>query len=192
MSSAVTGMIAPDPSPAGPLPVADDAARGAAPAAVSVTFAYDAWAEAGFDAAASAQTAVRLALKRGGVDGVADAEIAVTLTDDAAQRELNRIYRSQDKPTNVLAFPGADPREIRPPGMPLLLGDVVLAWPTVQREADEQGKSVADHFTHLIVHGTLHLLGYDHQAPVEAAVMEGREIAILAELGVPDPYRDTI
>lgn len=75
---------------------------------------------------------------------------------------------------------------------PVLLGDVVLAFETVAREADEQGKPLADHLSHLTVHGVLHLLGYDHATPAEAGIMEALETAILAQLGVPDPYRDTI
>jgi probable rRNA maturation factor len=79
-----------------------------------------------------------------------------------------------------------------PDGAPLLLGDVVLAFETVCREATEQDKPLADHLRHLVVHGVLHLLGHDHENAAEAAIMEAREIAILAELGVPNPYRDTI
>jgi len=79
-----------------------------------------------------------------------------------------------------------------PPGAPLLLGDVVLALETVRREAAEQNKPLADHLRHLVVHGVLHLLGYDHADAAGAAAMEAREIAILAELGVPNPYRDTM
>ena len=116
----------------------------------------------------------------------------ITLTDDGEQRRLNRTWRGKDAPTNVLAFPAADPAAAPPPGAPCLLGDVVLALGTIRREAAEQDKPFIDHLRHLVVHGVLHLLGHDHQSPAEAAAMEAREIAILAELGVPDPYRDTI
>ena len=105
---------------------------------------------------------------------------------------LNSDWRGIDRPTNVLAFPGWDPDAPLPAEAPLLLGDVVLARETVAREAKEQGKTVTDHLGHLVVHGVLHLLGYDHAIDAEAAVMETLETAILAELGVADPYRGTM
>ena len=118
--------------------------------------------------------------------------IGLILTDDAEQRRLNRAHRGRDMATNVLAFPAMDPAVPVPPGAPLLLGDVVLAFETVRREAAEQDKPLADHLRHLVVHGVLHLLGYDHETGVEAEAMEARECEILAALGVPDPYRDTM
>jgi probable rRNA maturation factor len=117
------------------------------------------------------------------------AVVGVILTDDAEQRRLNREYRGKDAPTNVLSFPIGD---AAPGGGTVLLGDVVLAFETVAREATEQKKPLADHLRHLVVHGVLHLLGFDHETDAEAEVMEAREAAILAGLGVPDPYRDTI
>ena len=114
----------------------------------------------------------------------------VTLADDDAQQALNRTWRGKDEPTNVLAFPAADWRAPHPDGAPLLLGDVVLAYETVRREAAEQEKPFADHLRHLVIHGVLHLLGYDHVDSADADAMEAREIALLAELGVPNPYRD--
>ena len=119
-------------------------------------------------------------------------EIAVNLAGAADQRRLNRDYRGHDTPTNVLAFPGWEPGMRVPPGAPLLLGDVVLACETIAHEAFEQKKSIADHLRHLVVHGVLHLLGYDHERPRKAAEMEALETSILAKLGVPDPYRDTM
>jgi probable rRNA maturation factor len=117
----------------------------------------------------------------------------VILTDDPEQRQLNRTYRCTDAPTNVLAFVLADPASDRPAAdRPVLLGDVVLAFETVEREAGEQGKPLADHLMHLVVHGVLHLLGFDHQEDGAAAAMEAREVEILQGLGVPDPYRDTM
>jgi len=114
-------------------------------------------------------------------------ELSLLLSDDAAVQELNRAWRGKDKPTNVLSFPA--PEQPGVPG-PRHLGDIVLAYETVVREAADEGKSLHDHATHLIVHGTLHLLGYDHELEVEAEIMEGLEIEALARLGVANPYRD--
>jgi probable rRNA maturation factor len=113
------------------------------------------------------------------------AEVSVLLTDDAAVQVLNREWRGVDKPTNVLSFPAEG---VSPPGAPALLGDVALAFETVAREAAAQGKPIEHHTRHLLVHGVLHLLGYDHMQDDEAERMEGRERRILAGLGVPDPY----
>lgn len=116
-------------------------------------------------------------------------EVSLLLTDDARVRELNRAWRGQDRPTNVLSFPALAAGETVPPGMPVLLGDVVLAFETVAREAAAQGKEVGAHTSHLLVHGVLHLLGHDHEDEAEADEMEALETAILARLGVADPYR---
>jgi probable rRNA maturation factor len=110
----------------------------------------------------------------------------VVLTDDAAQRALNREWRGIDKPTNVLSFP-----QIEPFGpVSGLLGDVTLARETLEREAGEMGIAFPDHLTHLVVHGVLHLLGYDHIEPADALVMEPLETQILGGLGIADPYAD--
>ena len=114
-------------------------------------------------------------------------EISIVLTDDAAIRALNRDHRGQDVPTNVLSF-GIAP-DVSEGGQPRLLGDVVLACETVSREAAAQDKSVADHFRHLVVHGVLHLRGYDHDTEEEAAIMEQIETRLLADFGITDPYR---
>ena len=113
-------------------------------------------------------------------------ELAVVLTDDAAIRLLNRDWRSKDAATNVLSFPAQQPR--RTPAPTRLLGDIVIAYETTEREARAEHKSFAHHLAHLAVHGFLHLAGYDHQADDEAAVMERLEILILAQLAIPDPY----
>ncbi|WP_439514934.1 rRNA maturation RNase YbeY [Oceanibaculum nanhaiense] len=120
----------------------------------------------------------------GCVDG--PAELAVRLTDDAELQALNRQYRGKDRPTNVLSFPGDADDAL--PGEPAPLGDLALAYGTVAREASEQGKSLADHLSHLIVHGTLHVLGYDHETEAEAAEMEALEVRILSGFGISDPY----
>jgi len=115
-------------------------------------------------------------------------EVSVVLADDALIRRLNRQWRRIDQATDVLSFPVVD--EEPPPRAPFLMGDVVLAFETVAREAQEQGKSLADHMRHLVVHGVLHLMGYDHEAPEEAERMEALETEVLARLGVADPYAD--
>jgi probable rRNA maturation factor len=115
-------------------------------------------------------------------------EVSVVLGDDALLRRLNRQWRRIDAATNVLSFPSLD-MEL-PPKAPFLLGDVVVAFETVSREAQEQGKDLADHLRHLVVHGILHLLGYDHDEPGEAEQMEALETRVLARLGVSDPYAE--
>ena len=112
----------------------------------------------------------------------APVEVTVLLADDATLRRLNRDFRGQDKATNVLAFPAAPPSE-EPAG-----GDIAVASETCAREAEEAGKPVGDHLSHLIVHGTLHLLGYDHATEADAQIMEGLERRALAGLGIADPY----
>ncbi len=120
-------------------------------------------------------------------------ELGVRLADDAAVRRLNRRYRGRDAATNVLSFPASDcaPGRLPAPqadGPPLALGDVVLAYETVRAEADAHGKPFAGHIRHLMVHGVLHLAGYDHEDDASAAAMEHLETSVLAGLGVPDPY----
>jgi probable rRNA maturation factor len=117
------------------------------------------------------------------------AEVGVQLADDAHVRALNLQWRAIDKPTNVLSFPAVEGDRIASAPM---LGDIVLAFETVEREADEEGNSFADHVAHLIVHGFLHLLGFDHQTAAEADRMEAMETRILAKLGIADPYASTI
>jgi probable rRNA maturation factor len=112
-------------------------------------------------------------------------ELAVVLADDVAVRELNRIWRGKDAPTNVLSFPAAPAGADAAPG---ILGDVVLAYETIARESDLERKPFDHHLVHLVVHGFLHLLGYDHETDAEAEKMEAAERKILAGLDVPDPY----
>lgn len=113
--------------------------------------------------------------------------VSVLFTGNAAVRKLNRAWRGKDKPTNVLSFPAATgmpaPRGVEKP-----LGDIVLAYGVVAREAREQGKSLSAHTMHLLVHGALHLLDYDHETDEEAEAMERREIRLLARLGIENPY----
>lgn len=153
------------------------------------------WPEADWEA--TAQSAVAEAIRQ---SPYADwltrsllVEVSVRLTDDAEVRALNRQYRHKDKPTNVLSFPMVQPDLLQTMSNSddgeVLLGDIVLARETCAREAAEKSVAFADHATHLIVHGTLHLLGLDHQGDAEADAMEALERSILATLGIADPYR---
>ena len=135
-----------------------------------------AWTAALPDAAAVAERAATAAL--GGVEG----DVVVLLTDDATVRDLNARFRDKDRPTNVLSFPAAASAAPH-------LGDLVLAFGVCAAEAQAQGKTLADHLSHLTVHGVLHLLGRDHEDEAEAEEMEAEERTILASLGVADPYR---
>jgi probable rRNA maturation factor len=135
------------------------------------------------------ETAARAALAAADARFAGGAELSIVLGDDAMLRALNRQWRGRDKPTNVLSF--ATREGERPPGAPCLLGDVVLAFETVAAEARAQGKPMAHHLCHLVVHGVLHLLGFDHEHEADAERMEALETEILAGLGIADPYEPT-
>lgn len=126
---------------------------------------------------------VELALRQ----RTADSELTIRLVDAEEGQELNRTYRHKDYATNVLSFPAEVPDGLL--DIPLL-GDLVICVPVVEREAREQNKALEAHWAHLVIHGCLHLLGYDHIDDEEAEEMEGLERQLLAELGYPDPYRD--
>jgi len=111
------------------------------------------------------------------------AEVSFLFCDDARVHALNLQFRGKDRPTNVLSFPTPEPLESA-----RVLGDIVLAYETIAREANEQQKSLADHSRHMIVHGFLHLLGFDHENEADAAEMEALEVRILGKLGVENPY----
>ena len=113
-------------------------------------------------------------------------ELVIRLVDETESRQLNRTYRGKDRPTNVLSFPFEAPPEVPVP----LLGDLVICAPVVAREAREQGKALQAHWAHMVIHGLLHLLGYDHETEEEAQSMESRERELLARLHFPDPYDD--
>jgi probable rRNA maturation factor len=163
------------------------------PVDITVTVACDSWPAFCPDAETVAENAARATLTaEPPAAGDVPLLLGIILTDDAEQRDLNRTWRGKDSPTNVLSFAMTDPHEAPPPGAPVLLGDVVLAFETVAREAAEQRRFLSDHFSHLVVHGVLHLLGFDHESEGEAAAMEARETEILAGLGVPAPYDDTM
>ena len=135
------------------------------------------WTEALPEVEALAYAAAQAALDEVEFDG----GVALLLTDDAAVQDLNKRFRDQDKPTNVLSFPSRLNPEAH-------LGDVALAFGVCAAEAQAQGKPLAHHLQHLVAHGVLHLVGYDHETDAEAAEMEDLERVVLAELGVPDPY----
>jgi probable rRNA maturation factor len=120
-------------------------------------------------------------------------EISVLLTGDAAVRNLNAEYRGKHQPTNVLSFPMVDAEDLRDTnivGPELLLGDIILARGVCEAEAAEKGLSLDDHAAHLLIHGTLHLLGYDHHEEKDAADMEAREVRALHRLGIANPYEE--
>ena len=182
--------------PAGPPPGAPGADRALPPGALdAAVLIQDArWTHAlpaAEDRAARAVRAAWAALPEGARPSApAGAEVSVVLACDAAVRDLNRDYRGQDKPTNVLSFANLEGVQAPdlPVGEPVLLGDLVLARETVLSEAEAQGKAPGDHLSHLCVHGLLHLLGYDHMADAEAETMEALERRVLAGLGIADPY----
>jgi probable rRNA maturation factor len=164
---------------------------------ISISLEAGDWEVVVADVEQRIETAARAAFdaaERPSVLDGAPAEMSLVLADDALVRTLNRDYRDKDKPTNVLSFALLDDLDdtddvlAREEGMPILIGDVILAFETVQREAREQGKTVRDHLTHLVIHGVLHLLGYDHQSDPDADRMERLETSILARMGIADPY----
>jgi probable rRNA maturation factor len=149
----------------------------------------DCWqAEPGAEAVI--QSAIAVAAEMADADTGA-AELAVMLTDDAGIRTLNNNWRGIDKPTNVLSFPALPPTGPRgPDDAPHMLGDIAIAYQTTRKEADDEQKPFDHHLGHLAVHGFLHLIGYDHENDDDAEAMETLEQAILAQLGIPDPYAD--
>jgi probable rRNA maturation factor len=117
------------------------------------------------------------------------AEISLLFCDDARIRELNREWRRLDKPTNVLSFPASDPSRL---SQAPLLGDIAISFETVERESVDEQKLFSDHLSHMVVHGFLHLVGYDHEIDDDAELMEAAERRALARLGVADPYAATV
>jgi probable rRNA maturation factor len=167
---------------------------------IAIDIADKAWEKALPDAPRIARRAVRAALKaalaakslpRKRLLEARRIELGLALDNDRGVRHLNRDYRGKDKPTNVLSFAALDaglPPKGVPASYPWALGDVVMALGTIKGEAKAQGKSLEQHYCHLVVHGVLHLLGFDHERPRDAAKMEKLEREILAGLGWPDPY----
>ncbi|MDE3174896.1 MAG: rRNA maturation RNase YbeY [Pseudomonadota bacterium] len=135
-----------------------------------------------------AREAVAAAAQESGLKCARGAEMTIHLVDDARIRELNKTWRGKDAPTNVLSFPAAPAARV---ARAKLLGDVFVALQTLEREAADEGKPLADHYRHLALHGFLHLIGFDHETPVEAEAMEALETRALARLGIADPYAGT-
>jgi len=150
---------------------------------IDILVEADGWGDES-DLALLADRAVAAALAQAGVSG--DSELSLVFTDDVHIRTLNAAWRDKDKPTNVLSFPAFPPLKGGP--LPPMLGDVVLALETVQREAALDSKPFEHHLSHLIVHGLLHLLGYDHETDEDAEEMEALERQTLARLAIGDPY----
>ncbi len=139
------------------------------------------------DAEAIAERALESAAEMAGIALLDGAELGILLSDDEHVKSVNQEWRGIDKPTNVLSFPAVEAAKLaRAP----FLGDIIIAYETVEREAKTEGKAFADHYAHLVVHGFLHLLGFDHIEETDAERMEALEIAILARLDIPDPYAD--
>ena len=165
------------------------------PAEIAVLIEHQAWTDAVPEAEALSRRAAQAALDAVEADGERPLEISLVLADDATVRGLNRDWRGKDAATNVLSFATQDDEnEPEVAEAPLLLGDVVLAFETCAAEAAAEGKSLADHLSHLVVHGVLHLIGWDHQDEDEAAEMEALETDVLRGLGIADPYHpdDTV
>jgi probable rRNA maturation factor len=151
--------------------------------AVDVVVESKSWTEE------SAAVVRRAIAEASAVESAPARSVAILLTDDATVRTLNRRWRGIDKPTNVLSFPAVAVFPRSGEGIAASLGDIAIAYETVAREARAEGKPLLHHLAHLAVHGFLHLLGHDHESEREAETMERTERAILARLGLPDPYK---
>ena len=149
---------------------------------IDIAIETESW-DAFEDPAGLAESVIGQSISQSGVRISEGAEISIVLCDDAFIAELNRKWRQIDKPTNVLSFPSGGPIASTP-----VLGDIVIAFETTAREAAEAGKPLRDHVAHLLAHGFLHLIGYDHIADADAETMEALERAVLARLGIADPY----
>ena len=154
--------------------------------AADVIVSADAWDAAG-DLDALAARVVAQCVKTSKVRLAKVSELCVNFCDDAAIQALNAQWRGKDKPTNVLSFPTPGALAKKP-----LLGDIAIAYETVQREAIEQEKPFLDHVSHMIIHGFLHLIGYDHETRDEAEAMEALERRVAAALGISDPYEGSL
>ncbi len=161
---------------------------------IDVSFTSRAWLRNMPDVEDKCHRAASAAYTAVAVDNLDQAEVSIVLADDDQVQQLNRDYRGQDKSTNVLSFASVDDLGApRPSGAaPVMLGDVIIAYGVAATEAEDEGKSLTDHLSHLVVHGMLHLLGHDHIEDDEADRMETLERSILNGLGIDDPYRESL
>ena len=151
---------------------------------IDILIEAEAWAALA-DLESLTQDCVAASVKGSGARLAPGCELSVTFCDDKTIAELNARWRSKAGPTNVLSFPTPGQLSARP-----LLGDIVIAYETVAREATEQDKKLRDHTAHMVIHGFLHLIGYDHETPAEAEAMEALERGIATAMGLADPYAD--
>jgi probable rRNA maturation factor len=147
------------------------------------------WRAAIPDAADLTERAIGIALE--GLPDGRPVEVGVRLVDDGTIRGLNRDWRGQDKPTNVLSFPMGDPTPLTDADFPWLIGDIVMSFDTVSAESARDHKALDHHAAHLLIHAALHLIGHDHEREEDALAMEAAEVRLLARLGIDDPYADT-
>ncbi len=150
----------------------------------------DAWTDV-VDVKASIHDAVSAVSELPDVLGPRSQEVSIVLADDDTVRDLNKSYRKLDKPTNVLSFPYPPPDLNLDDGDNPYLGDVVLAYETIAAEAETMERGLNAHVSHLVIHGLLHLLGFDHETDTEARQMEQLEVSLLAKLGIANPYQET-
>ena len=158
---------------------------------IDIATEYPGWEHCGFAVHGVIEQAIHAAVENSAhADSLQnqEAEVSVVLCNDEFIRQLNRDYRGKDKATNVLSFPQTDFCDKSALISPVPFGDIILAYETIAREAEEQNKLLENHFAHLVVHGTLHLLGYDHEQPEEAETMESIEISVLEQMGIENPY----
>jgi probable rRNA maturation factor len=155
-----------------------------ATAQIDIAVESPSWDVAG-DLEPMISAAIQAGLSESGIAIMPGAEISIMLCDDALIRTVNKQWRGIDEPTNVLSFPAVPPARLKSSPM---LGDIVIAFETVAREAQAEDKPFADHIAHLTIHGLLHLLGFDHETTHDAEIMEACEVRALARLGLADPY----
>ena len=162
---------------------------------IDVSISEPEWISSFLDVEKLAAEAMELALKMAQMPSQIkgrEIELSIVLANDDLIQILNREYREKDSPTNVLTFASLDSKDPVPADVPYPVGDVILSYQTIDREAREQGKFFRDHFLHMVVHGTLHLLGYDHETEDDANNMESLEIRILEKMNIQNPYMEKL